>query len=478
MSAPPSPPARSPVLRRRLSDTVRSLIRRSRRENVKRSRSLFSARSGPQLPAHPHNLPYEILVHILKSLQSSALSSLCFKPAPYHHAGQSPPVIIDENHVTPAFRKALSSLAHSALVCKSWYFPATEVLYSQSFIVGQCNLQIFTQALLQNEALAPLVKGIWVFQYRVQKKRRLSSHSFKCDDFDRSSRGDFADALRSCTSLVDLTFTSFAKSHGPTLLPWESEFTPGSPLGQQLRALTIYSNDVAYHPLELVPVNASFPHLGTLILVFTTNEHLKVLPYIPSLHTLQVCNLNGDSDNVSENPLVVMSSLLPSLRNLSLIHAVGHVQVDRDCLNQLQTLHLFGHSDRGFIQDENALLNLRELEVDSQYFCPIPRLPAKLQKLVVYLSFSVNKSSTPPAIRRSYDLGVLQRSLANLTQNCAAFSEVCLRFEETFEGLDRSEMDDTFRAISESFLPRRITLCVDYWCNAREAPVEYLMEAT
>ncbi|KAJ3478075.1 hypothetical protein NLI96_g10019 [Meripilus lineatus] len=288
-------------------------------------------------------------------------------------------------------RKSLHNIANITLVCKSWNAVATEILFSRVVIRNEEALRKFSAVLVESPPLGLFVKGIWLSMRPLGPSKSsditLNIHRGRNAD---SVEELFPAALRYCIFIQTLVLDIDLTKHSSGFISWNNAFLQRSLLADRLRILSVYYNLSTTARMDVMPSNMVLSRLEELTLCWTIFPMRYTFPVLAHCHTLRLISTTIDLKNAaSEQEMLSISSIsFPSLKRLCVHGSLDPIEVDDQCLEGLESLHLVGWLSRKIYElweerSDEIGDDLQELHLELEY--PIRRLPHRsLRTLVVY----------------------------------------------------------------------------------------------
>lgn len=234
--------------------------------------------------------------------------------------------------ITEPVRRSNQLLFRATMVCKTWHYLASPLLYANPFLVGRLSIQQFARTVYRNPDFAKLVEAIYVG-----------------DGYIGNNVHVLPDTRVALCSILDIcrpqsVFLVLGNNARHTVLSSKLFYKHA----KQLRRLTIFrynhpdtsSRVRTPYPLAIPHEHIRMSHLEVLCLRGTYLGFINYFPQfsLPRLQTLMLYQCTGDP----EDGLIIQILNLPSLKKLGLYQNRLVVLLDEFGVQKMRTIDFIG----------------------------------------------------------------------------------------------------------------------------------------
>ncbi|KAJ3490393.1 hypothetical protein NLI96_g1509 [Meripilus lineatus] len=322
--------------------------------------------------------PYELLIAIFQKLLDpyDCYSSSFLYELPHR--------VFDTGFFSTKFNR--TDLLSAALVCKTWYIAAIDLLYISPRTCSPRHLKLLEKVLKRNPSFSSHVKGLTLIDERDWPIWTSIKHLFFGIELDQkpplsqSRLSRIHRILKMCPyvdTLSLLRITWFDEEP----LPLSSYFPVHIGLHKRLRVLAISDLYVAslaslsiipgveFSALEILQLRSiqvrDRPHLEA-----SSIEGPPIQIRFPRLQVLQIAFSPFHDEGIPDT-MDITSHAFPQLDTLELHSVWGYPRIEPSCLRQLKKLYVFSHDDQDVPTDWWAggqLDGIQDLTLPCQFF--------------------------------------------------------------------------------------------------------------
>ncbi|KAJ3490392.1 hypothetical protein NLI96_g1508 [Meripilus lineatus] len=332
-------------------------------------------RGNPVVVSSP-SYPYELLIAIFQKLLDPYDR---YSPSFLH---ELPHDVFPAGVFSPKFKR--TDLLAAALVCRTWYIAAMDLLYTLPRACTPPHLKLFEEVLERNPSFSSRVKGLTFFEEREWSLWTGIKYMFFGTKPENRPPESYLSCIHRILEICPYVDTlSFFRNTwiDEDSFPLSSYFPVHIGLHKRLRVLTITDLSAAsLASISIIP-GVEFSALEVLRLKLVSirkpryldtspTEVPPIQTRFPRLRVLQIA-FSPFFDEGIPDIMDITSYAFPRLDTLELHSVWGYPRIEPSCLRQLKKLYVFSHDDQDVPTDWWAgghLDGIQDLTLPCQFF--------------------------------------------------------------------------------------------------------------